>query len=204
MVLVILLAVGIGLGLIVILRGEAPVVPYKSSSAKAIMRLGERPEGAHLTNDSQADEENSAENLKRFSQFPLEDLQVFCHKLIHHFGLTYQHQEQFSENEFYILTTYDKPLVRGNIIICGHLAHRSPVINSDEIIGFSDMIKAERAMKGVFLTNGLFSEEVMKLNEGASIELIDVNQLCHLMKEVAPELLPPPSTHPDLKLVDDA
>jgi len=37
----------------------------------------------------------------------------------------------------------------------------------------------------------------MKLNEGAAIELIDVNQLAALMADISPESLPKP-----VKLVD--
>ena len=188
MIFVIVFAVLLSIALILIIRGETPTLPFKPSMGAKISRLGERP------TDSQDPRENlppiSDEIIEKFRTLSLDTLEDFCRSLIRHTQLTFHSIEQFSEQEFYILTSIDKPIIRGNIIFCGYLVQNNPVVNSDTIIGFSDMVKAERAMKGVFVTNGLFSEEVMKLNEGASIELVDVAQLAKMMQEIAPELFP--------------
>src|SRR5262249_52277399 len=103
--------------------------------------------------------------------------------------LRFRQLQPEGRNSFHILATFDQVILRGDVIICGHLPEKGGAITPADIIGFSDLVKAERAMKGIFVTTGYFSEEVMKLNEGASIELIDVRGLYFLMKEFAPNLL---------------
>ena len=150
-------------------------------------RLGELPDSRGI---NQKMDPNTQKKLMAFQSLSLEQLESFCRKVISEAGLRFKSIDYHRDHEFHILSSCDIPLIRGNIIICGYLTGPNGLIQPDTVIGFSDMVKAERAMKGVFVTNGFFSEEVMKLNEGASMELIDVSQLAHLMTELTPELIP--------------
>ena len=187
MVYILIAAFLISLVLVIVLRGSAPGIPYKPAQSPQMHRLGELPDHAHL---NQALDEKTQVQLKTFQNLDRKNLESFCRKLIEKAGLRFRSIDYHQDHEFHILSTCDKPIIRGNIIVCGFLAFRNGIVSSDTVIGFSDMVKAERAMKGVFVTNGFFSEEVMKLNEGASMELIDVSQLAKLMEEFTPELLP--------------
>lgn len=179
---VIAAAVVIAFGLIVILKGgKTPQSPYRSNAGDSLTRLGELPE--HHSGPS------TSVNPKDFAELTLKDLETFCRQLLNQSGLIFRSID-YTEREFHILAACERLLLRGNLIVCGHLVKDATTVESSDVIGFSDMVKAERAMKGVYVTNGLFSEEVMKLNEGAVIELIDVTQLSRFMRDITPELLP--------------
>jgi hypothetical protein len=185
MELILVLAVVLSIILILVLRGETPIVPYKPDQSPKTHRLGVRPDS-----NPQESQKISEDVLDRLKELDLATLEKFCRKLADRSELHFLSMDPFGKSGFHILTHFDKPLLQGNVLIYGFLAGKQGVVNSSEVIGFSDIVKAERCMKGVFVTNGYFSEEVMKLNEGAAMELMDVAQLANLMQEWAPELLP--------------
>ena len=188
MIFVIVAGIFISFVLIFLLRGSAPNVPYQSASDGKILSLGKRPadeESAVETDRSSA--QQAQENLLR--DLSLESLENFCRKIVENLGLEFKSIDRHGHHEFHILARSEKLLLRGDVVISGHWCEPNACIGSDTVISFSDMVKAERAMKGIFVTNGFFSEEVMKLNEGANIELIDRHGMMSLIHQMGLGLL---------------
>lgn len=188
MVLVIVAGVFISFVLIVLLRGSAPNVPYQSASDGKILSLGKRPAEQNDSPPTTLSAADENQNLA-LATLSLEALEGFCRKVIEKLGLDFKSIDRHGHEEFHILARSEKLLMRGDVIVSGHWCKPDGCIGSDTVISFSDMVKAERAMKGIFVTNGFFSEEVMKLNEGANIELIDRNGMTALMHQMGPGLL---------------
>jgi hypothetical protein len=182
MIYIVIVGVVIAFLLIALIRGGTPSIPYVKRGSMNPHQLGQLPEAS----DPQA----VGRDADGLPELTLETLETFCRQLAEKNELQVKHADYHRDREFHLLAYHDKPLLRGNVIVCGYLTDAEGVVNSDVVIGFSDMVKAERAMKGVFVTNGYFSEEVMKLNEGASMELIDGPQLAAFMEKFTPELLP--------------
>lgn len=190
MLLVIFFGVVISFVLIAVLRGSAPNVPYQKSSVGSSHTLGIRPEHSASENCPPRTEAEER-HLQAVRSMTGPQLEAFLQHLAKHCGLTWIGMDDSGKREFYGLARFEHPLLRGNVAFCGHVAGPEEAVGSDVIISFSDMVKAERAMKGIFVTNGYFSEEVMKLNEGASMELIDAAQLARWIREISPDLLSP-------------
>lgn len=191
MILVIGAGIFISFLLIFLLRGSAPNVPYQSAKDGKILSLGKRPgddgspTGQGVLPANPHDLPMLPENFNRSS------LEHYCRKVIEALDLEFKSIDYHGQDEFQILARSEKLLLRGDVILGGQWCEKNTCIGSDVIISFSDMVKAERAMKGIFITNGFFSEEVMKLNEGANIELIDCHAMVSLNEQMGRALWDP-------------
>ena len=82
-----------------------------------------------------------------------------------------------NNREIDILANNPIEIVGGNYIVHGILVPEGEYVSSIRVIGLSDTVRAEAALKGILITTGFFAEEVQKYSEGAPMELINVNKL---------------------------
>ena len=88
-----------------------------------------------------------------------------------------------NEEEIDILAHNPAPIIGGDYIIHGILAPEGDFVNSIRVIGLSDTVRAERALKGILISTGYFTEEVQKYSEGAPMELINVSRLREILRD---------------------
>ena len=83
-----------------------------------------------------------------------------------------------------IIATLDKPLLKGRYLIqCKRFAAESP-IGAPLIREFYGAVRADHgAVKGVFITTSYFTEQAKDFARGLAIDLIDRDQLRHLLHE---------------------
>lgn len=86
-----------------------------------------------------------------------------------------------NEEEIDILAHNPAPIIGGDYIIHGILVPEGDFVNSIRVIGLSDTVRAERALKGILISTGYFTEEVQKYSEGAPLELINVSRLREIL-----------------------
>tara|TARA_B110000014_G_C19658305_1_gene346230 strand:+ start:97 stop:522 length:426 start_codon:yes stop_codon:yes gene_type:complete len=86
-----------------------------------------------------------------------------------------------NNREIDILANNPIEIVGGNYIVHGILVPEDEYVSSIRVIGLSDTVRAEAALKGILITTGYFSEEVQKYSEGAPMELINVNRLKEIL-----------------------
>ena len=86
-----------------------------------------------------------------------------------------------NEEEIDILAHNPAPILGGDYIIHGILVPEGDFVNSIRVIGLSDTVRAERALKGILISTGYFTEEVQKYSEGAPMELINVSKLREIL-----------------------
>ena len=68
-----------------------------------------------------------------------------------------------NEEEIDILAHNPAPILGGDYIIHGILVPEGDFVNSIRVIGLSDTVRAERALKGILISTGYFTEEVQKI-----------------------------------------
>ena len=88
-----------------------------------------------------------------------------------------------NEEEIDILAHNPAPIIGGDYIIHGILSPEGGFVNSIRVIGLSDTVRAERALKGILISTGYFTEEVQKYSEGAPMELINVSKLREILRD---------------------
>ncbi len=82
-----------------------------------------------------------------------------------------------------ITAVSDHPVLGGTYLINGLLSPIDQIVDSAPVISLSSAVHQERAMKGIFITAGFFSQEVDKIVEGAPVELINRDRLADLLEE---------------------
>ncbi len=88
-----------------------------------------------------------------------------------------------NDEEIDILAHNPTPILGGDYIVHGILVPEGDFVNSIRVIGLSDTVRAERALKGILISTGYFTEEVQKYSEGAPMELINVSRLRELLRD---------------------
>ena len=91
-----------------------------------------------------------------------------------------------NSEEFDILAHNPTPIIGGDYLVHGILVPEGQFVDSIRVIGLSDTVRAERALKGILITTGFFTEEVNKYTEGAPMELINVSKFREIMRSRNP------------------
>ena len=87
-----------------------------------------------------------------------------------------------NELEIDILAHNPTPVIGGDYIVHGILVPEGDFVDSIRVIGLSDTVRAERALKGILISTGFFTEEVNKYAEGAPMELINVSKFKEILR----------------------
>ncbi len=125
-----------------------------------------------IRNDSEID------SLRRLSPDAFEHMLV---DLLENINMRIVEVHWVNGEEIDILAHNPAPLIGGDYIVHGILVAEGDFVNSIRVIGLSDTVRAERALKGILISTGYFTEEVQKYSEGAPMELINVSKLRELL-----------------------
>lgn len=112
-----------------------------------------------------------------------EEFKEICVELAEAVGLKVRSVESEEPGRVDITAELDHPVLGGTYLLFGLLAPTDQVVDSAPVIGLSNAVHHERAMKGIFITTGYFSQEVDKILEGAPVELVNRDRLANLMEE---------------------
>lgn len=153
-------AILLGLGLIFFLN--------RSASPMAAEKAYYQPRGAEQ------------QQLERLAP---EQFERLCVRLLEQTGLSITGCHRDRHGEIDIIAVNPQPITGGSYIARCVLIPPETPISSTQIISLSSTVLAERALKGIFITTGYFSEEVSKLTEGPPIELINGQRLRQFMRE---------------------
>jgi len=160
MFMLVTVAILLGLGLILLLNRSAPPV--------AIEKAYYQPRGV---------EQQQLERLVP------EQFERLCLRLVEQMDLSVTGCHRNTHREVDIIAVNSRPITGGCYIVRCVLIPPELPIHSTQIIAFSSTVLAERALKGIFITTGFFSEEVPKLAEGPPIELINGQRLWQMMRD---------------------
>ncbi|MDE2485295.1 MAG: restriction endonuclease, partial [candidate division NC10 bacterium] len=153
-------AILLGLGLILLLN--------RSSSPVAAEKAYYQPRGVEQ------------QQLERLAP---EQFERLCFRLLEQMGLSITGCHRNRQGEIDITAVNSQPITGGSYMVRCVLTQPEAPINSTQIIALSDTVLAERALKGIFITTGFFSEEVPKLTDGPLIELINGQRLRQILRE---------------------
>lgn len=158
----VIISILVGIALILLTsRSTAPDIP-----AEADALATDKPEGV------------SATEALTFDEF-----KGLCVKLLEAMGLLFESPKPINEREFDISAVHPQPLLGGTYIVhCIYSIDGRPV-PSTRVIALGDTVKAERASKGLCITNGYFAAEVGKYREGPPLELINAKRFRELLDE---------------------
>ncbi len=112
-----------------------------------------------------------------------EEFKEVCVDLVEAIGLRVQSVESEERGTVDITAEFEHPLLGGTYLIHGLLSPTDEIVDSAPVIGLSNAVHHEQAMKGIFITTGYFSQEVDKILEGAPVELINRDRLADLTEE---------------------
>ncbi len=87
-----------------------------------------------------------------------------------------------NDEEIDILAHNPAPVIGGDYIVHGILVPEGDFVDSIRVIGLSDIVRAEGALKGILISTGFFTEEVNKYAEGAPMELINVSKFREILR----------------------
>ncbi len=87
-----------------------------------------------------------------------------------------------NDEEIDILARNPSPVIGGDYIVHGILVPEGDFVDSIRVIGLSDTVRAERALKGILISTGFFTAEVSKYTEGAPMELINVSKFREILR----------------------
>ena len=124
--------------------------------------------------------DKSLESLKKLSPPVFEQL---LKELIEDMNMRIVETHWVNDEEIDILAHNPAPIVGGDYIVHGILVPEGDFVSSIRVIGLSDTVRAERALKGILISTGYFSEETQKYSVGAPMELINVSRLKEILRE---------------------
>ncbi len=126
---------------------------------------------------------DKGEGVSALEALTFEEFRALCVKLLEAMGLLFDAPDPLNEREFDISAVHPQPLLGGTYIVhCIYSIDGRPV-PSTRVIALGDTVKAERASKGLCLTNGYFAAEVGKYREGPPLELINAKRFSELLDE---------------------
>ena len=160
MFILVTVAILLGLGVIFLLNRSAP--------AAAVEKTYYQPRGAEQ------------QQLERLAP---EQFERLCLRLVEQMGLSITDWRRNKQREIDITAVNAQPITGGSYIVRCVLIPPELPIQSTQVIALSSTVLAERALKGVFITTGFFTEEVLKLTEGPAIELINGQRLRQMMRD---------------------
>jgi len=117
----------------------------------------------------------------KFEDWELNRFEEVCRQLLITWGLVVKSYSHPSPKEVEFVAHNPKPIVGGEFIIYGLLAPQGEVVEANRVMALSDLVRSERASKGVFITTGYFSADTAHLLEGAPLELINAKKLKGLL-----------------------
>ncbi len=148
-----------------------------------LILLTSRSTAPEIPAEADALEENKAAAVSAMEALTFDEFKALCTKLLEAMGLLFDAPKPINEREFDISAVHPQPLLGGTYIVhCIYSIEGRPV-PSTRVIALGDTVKAERASKGLCITNGYFAAEVGKYKEGPPLELINAKRLNELLDQ---------------------
>lgn len=148
-----------------------------------LILLTSRSSAPEIPAEADALEEDKPERVSAMEALTFEEFRALCLRLLEAMGLLFETPKPINEREFDISATHPQPLLGGTYIVhCIYSIDGRPV-PSTRVIALADTVKAERASKGLCITNGYFAAEVGKYKEGPPIELINAKRFSELLQD---------------------
>jgi restriction endonuclease Mrr len=113
-----------------------------------------------------------------------------CRSLLLAIGLDIAHTTTAGTSQVEITAVNPAPIIGGQYLVHGELLPIGEVIEAVQVLALLDAVKGEGVSKGVFITNGFFSDEARQVAAGGPIELINGARFEELLQqyEVGPLL----------------
>ncbi len=143
--------------------------------------------------------EESPAALEPLGELHPEEFKELCLRLLEVWGLEAHEVLSEEPGKLDIVAAHPHPVLGGTYLVHGILAPTDQIVDSAPVIGLSDTVRHERALKGILITTGYFSQEVDKILEGSPVELINCKRLADLLEEYGIQ----PPTPPRLTSVGD-
>jgi len=149
----------------------------------ALILLTSRSSSPEIPVEADALEADKPEGVSAMEGLTFEEFRNLCLRLLGAMGLIFESPKPINEREFDINALHPQPLLGGTYIVHGIYNIDGRPIPSTRVIALADTVKAERASKGICITNGYFAAEVGKYKEGPPLELINAKRLKELMDQ---------------------
>lgn len=118
---------------------------------------------------------------EKFKNLGINQFERVCRRLLTEWGLVIKSCSRLSPQEIEFVAQDPKPIVGGDFIVYGRLVTDGEVIETSQVMALSDVVRSEKASKGVFITTGFFSADTAQMLEGAPLELINARRLRELL-----------------------
>ncbi|MBI3025153.1 MAG: restriction endonuclease [Candidatus Tectomicrobia bacterium] len=142
-----------------------------------------RRTSSNIALEADAERTRDDREVQALRRMPARAFERMLHELIEDMGMRIVETRWVNEEEVDILAHNPSPVIGGDYIVHGILVPEGDFVSSIRVIGLSDTVRAERALKGILITTGYFTEEVQKYAEGAPMELINVSRLREILKD---------------------
>lgn len=148
-----------------------------------LILLTSRSTAPDIPAEADALEAEKSAGVSAMGALTFEEFKALCVKLLEAMGLLFDAPKPLNEREFDISAVHPQPLLGGTYIVhCIYSIDGRPV-PSTRVIALGDTVKAERASKGLCITNGYFAAEVGKYKEGPPLELINAKRFRELLDD---------------------
>lgn len=137
---------------------------------------------SNIAMEEDAKEARSDAEIQALRKMPPSVFEQLLRDILEGMNLNIVESTWVNSEEIDILAHNPAPLIGGDYIIHGILVPEGDFVSSIRVIGLSDTVRAERALKGILITTGYFTEETGKYSEGAPMDLINVSRLRELMR----------------------
>jgi len=89
---------------------------------------------------------------------------------------------QTSDDALEIMASFERGIFGGTVVLHVLLAQSDSIYDHKKVDALKSHVRAERAAKGVLITNGVFSDSAYGVNEGPPIELLDGKRFCEELR----------------------
>jgi hypothetical protein len=145
-------AIAVMLGFLVIIAMKRVPAPVSQEQRESGLGQGRAPLAADLSID-------------RF--------EWLCRRLLLAIGLDIERATTAGTRQVEITAVNPAPIIGGQYLVHGELLPTGEVIEAVQVLALLDAVKGEGVSKGVFITNGFFSDEAGQAAAGGPIELIN-------------------------------
>jgi restriction system protein len=115
----------------------------------------------------------------------IERFEWLCARLLQELGLDTERSATAGQRQLEMMAVNPAPIVGGHYVVHGELLRAGEVVEAVQVLALIDAVKGEGASKGVFLTNGFFSDEAGKAAANGPIELINGMRFRELLQRFA-------------------
>jgi restriction system protein len=138
---------------------------------------------SNIALEKDAESTGNDQEIRALRRMTQGDFEIVVKSLLEDMNLRIVSSTWVNNEEIDILAHNPAPVTGGDYIVHGILVPEGAFVDSIRVIGLSDTVRAERALKGILISTGYFTEEVNKYTEGAPMELINVSSLREILRQ---------------------